>query len=386
MQYTDIKLERSSSTPLFIQLAGELKKVITRTAPDCGAKVLSERKMAELLSVSRLTVRKAYSKLAEEGLLEHKAARIRRISPAGRRKHLSSPPCLGILLPYDFSRVMEFNHQIPLQYFKGITDRASENKIAILTLQLPDANSPAEKMASFISDTANCLSGIIHFGDRRMYPDSPLQKMMRCKQIPQVIISADTAFPHIVQIVPDISTGAEETAKAVCALGIKQAGIVSFYNRWYPQVTRPYFVDISVTRAKIFRDAFERYGIRCDEKFCFFNCASYPDVLKNLLLARDAGELPELFWCQNDEIALWFIRACREIGLSEPEDISVIGFDGIELPEFSGLATVKMPFYEIGAKAVDVLLNAISSGDFSPRQVLVDTRFVPGATLRAKGG
>ena len=106
--------------------------------------------------------------------------------------------------------------------------------------------------------------------------------------------------------------------------------------------------------------------------------------MKNLLHGREQGKLPELFWCQNDQIAMWFIRACGEIGLSVPEDVSVIGFDGIESPEFSGLATVKMPFYEIGAKAAEVLQNAITSGDFSPQQVSVDTRFVPGTTLRAK--
>ena len=384
MQYSDIKLQRDSSMPLFLQLADALKILIAQTEPGHQEKLLSERKLAGLLQINRMTVRRAYDELTREGIIEYHSARIRQVSSVGRRKYINPLPCIGILLVYEFSRVVEYDHQRPLQYFKGIFDRAAEKNIAVALLQLPDANSPASVISSFIKNTVNRVSGLIHIGDRRLYPDSSLQKMMRCKDIPQVIISADTASPHITQILPDISTGAEETARALVSLNIKRAGIVSFYEKWYPQVTKPYFVDKSIFRARIFRDTFEKYGITCDEKFCFFNCHSYPDVLKNLLHGREQGKLPELFWCQNDQIAMWFIRACGEIGLSVPEDVSVIGFDGIESPEFSGLATVKMPFYEIGAKAVEVLQNAITSGDFSPQQVSVDTRFVPGTTLRAK--
>lgn len=60
----------------------------------------------------------------------------------------------------------------------------------------------------------------------------------------------------------------------------------------------------------------------------------------------------------NDQMALGFMHACREVGLSIPEDISVVGFD--DIPEaahfYPPLTTVRQNFPEIGRRAISLLL------------------------------
>ena len=63
-------------------------------------------------------------------------------------------------------------------------------------------------------------------------------------------------------------------------------------------------------------------------------------------------------FASNDQMALGFMHACRELGLSIPGDISVVGFD--DIPEaahfYPPLTTVRQNFAEIGRRAVALLL------------------------------
>jgi DNA-binding LacI/PurR family transcriptional regulator len=73
---------------------------------------------------------------------------------------------------------------------------------------------------------------------------------------------------------------------------------------------------------------------------------------------------------QNDDTALGVIQALRQVGLSVPGDVSVVGFDGIHdegllLPR---LTTVEIPLAEIGRKAVEMLLTQIRDNPLEQRQ------------------
>ena len=63
----------------------------------------------------------------------------------------------------------------------------------------------------------------------------------------------------------------------------------------------------------------------------------------------------------NDQMALGFMHACREMGLSVPGDISIVGFD--DIPESAHyappLTTVRQDFAEIGRRAVGLVLGEL---------------------------
>ena len=63
----------------------------------------------------------------------------------------------------------------------------------------------------------------------------------------------------------------------------------------------------------------------------------------------------------NDQMALGFMHACRELGLDIPGDISVVGFDDIpEAAHFHPpLTTVRQDFAEIGRRAVSLLIGEL---------------------------
>lgn len=69
-------------------------------------------------------------------------------------------------------------------------------------------------------------------------------------------------------------------------------------------------------------------------------------------------------FCISDILAIGAMRAIHEAGLRIPEDVSVIGFDGLEQGKYCipSLTTIKQPAEEMAHSSVKILLNHLRSG------------------------
>lgn len=66
-------------------------------------------------------------------------------------------------------------------------------------------------------------------------------------------------------------------------------------------------------------------------------------------------------FCMTDTIALGFIRGLIDMGVRVPDDVAVVGFDGILEGDYAipSLTTVKVDFDDLAAKAIGLLLARI---------------------------
>ncbi len=89
-------------------------------------------------------------------------------------------------------------------------------------------------------------------------------------------------------------------------------------------------------------------------------------------------EPPTAVLCCSDMSAIGAIEAIRETGLSVPEDISVLGFDDIELAEYiqPALTTIRQDMTTIGRRAVELLDELIVDEKLAPPEVIVPTELV----------
>ena len=117
-------------------------------------------------------------------------------------------------------------------------------------------------------------------------------------------------------------------------------------------------------RMKAFHAALGTAGLTCD-----------PSLVALGTFLRDSGEQAardiigsgkrfDALVCMNDSMALGAMDVLRAAGLRVPEDVAVVGFDGIEE---SGvvtppLTTVRQPLDEVGAAATDALLDLMDTG------------------------
>jgi DNA-binding LacI/PurR family transcriptional regulator len=70
-------------------------------------------------------------------------------------------------------------------------------------------------------------------------------------------------------------------------------------------------------------------------------------------------ERPTAIFCASDTQAMGALEAARELGMSVPQDLSVIGYDDIEIAEYLGLTTMRQLLFESGKRGVALLLGAL---------------------------
>ena len=97
-------------------------------------------------------------------------------------------------------------------------------------------------------------------------------------------------------------------------------------------------------------------------------------------IAAMTGEArPTAVFCASDEMAFGLISGLTAAGLSVPGDISVVGFDDIELAEsyVPALTTIRQDRRALGRRAAELLLRQLSDEDSAPPGIeLVDVELV----------
>jgi LacI family transcriptional regulator len=116
------------------------------------------------------------------------------------------------------------------------------------------------------------------------------------------------------------------------------------------------------------RDALSQRGVALEEKNVWFGPSYDPEAgieYAERLLARSYGAWPTAVVLGNDAMALGFMRTMMQKGWRVPDDLSVVGFDGI--PEgalyWPGLTTVVQPTRLMGSVACRALLERIRDRD-----------------------
>ncbi|SDZ45984.1 transcriptional regulator, LacI family [Jannaschia faecimaris] len=76
------------------------------------------------------------------------------------------------------------------------------------------------------------------------------------------------------------------------------------------------------------------------------------------------GPSPTAIFCANDVLAVGALRRARELGVSVPGEVSIVGFDDIELAQiaYPALTTVHVPHREMGRRAARALVNLVKTG------------------------
>lgn len=136
--------------------------------------------------------------------------------------------------------------------------------------------------------------------------------------------------------------------------------------------------DRSLVRAQAFRACLKDNGIPDHPLYLIETDLSFEGGRRAMEILLDV--IPPLtgIFCSNDFMAMGAMKKIREKGLGIPEDISIVGFDDIEMASYFSpeLTTIRQPAYEMGLKGAELLFK-ISSGDLKgPQQILLEHKLV----------
>ena len=129
-------------------------------------------------------------------------------------------------------------------------------------------------------------------------------------------------------------------------------------------------------------DALEQRGLGLEPSRLLERPYGMPAGREALHRLMAQGERPTAVVCGNDVLALGALLEAASLGLRVPEDLSITGFDDLDLAKEipPGLTTVHAPLEEMGRLTAAYLLEAGEAGDGAPHIELPADLVVRGST------
>lgn len=97
------------------------------------------------------------------------------------------------------------------------------------------------------------------------------------------------------------------------------------------------------------------------------------------------GRIPDAIICGNDVMAIGCVDTARhELGLQVPEQLSIVGFDGVEPSTWLShkLTTLRQPVPRMAHAAAEMLVALMGNRDLEPETRMFKAQFVDGSTSR----
>ena len=167
--------------------------------------------------------------------------------------------------------------------------------------------------------------------------------------------------------------------------GIRQliALLIEGGARSFLVLSGPTYSDVANERREIALQCLSRKNIEnVPVLYGDFSYQSGKDCFSEWMESHDA---PDAVICSNDSMAIGCIDQARgEHGLKIPEQISIVGFDGIHAAFWSGyeLTTIRQPVNQMARAAVSILMERIEHPDSPPEKRVLAGSLIQGSSTR----
>ncbi|MEM9777120.1 MAG: LacI family DNA-binding transcriptional regulator [Chloroflexota bacterium] len=176
-------------------------------------------------------------------------------------------------------------------------------------------------------------------------------------EVPTVLLDCFVEDRSLPSVVPDELTGGYQATKHLLDQGHDR---IAFLCEERPVPAR-------IGRMAGYKQALTEYGKPYDESIVVFGSSTQSSGREMAQQIFSQPNHPSAVFCYNDRIAMGTYDVLRDLGLSIPNDVAVIGFDDQDLIAADiqpGLTTMALPHYEMGQWAVSHLLDLINQDNF----------------------
>ena len=201
------------------------------------------------------------------------------------------------------------------------------------------------------------VDGVVAIG---LSDDHPEVEEIRRAGVPIVLVDS-TALPDHDSIEVDDVGGARAAAEHVIALGHRDILIIGVEP---PLQSRTMEAGgVTGRRLRGYREAFAAVGVEIPDERIVVGPASIDGGIAALDRAWEDGLRPTAVLAMSDAMAIGAMRALRDMRLTVPGDVSVVGFDDIDLAQHVDppLTTVHQPIRRKGEEAVRLLLTVVAT-------------------------
>jgi DNA-binding LacI/PurR family transcriptional regulator len=319
--------------PVYLQLKNILLEKISSGVYPAGSCLPSERALGEIYHVSRVSIRKALQSLAEEGYIEKSANKRSMVRETGEKT--------GRLLAFASMHSRSAMLDVYRMYFESLLMKCYLRGDNLYYLDfgapLPDVVKNMRFAAVF--STSN--------------HESMLEKISDLSGCPPWIALdcvSDTASGRSVGT--DNAAGGRMAANYLLARGYKN---LLFLGVEPAYVYRPF-----TERKEAFLSEVRKHQAECR---ILDIPNALPETVDKFLSQELNKNRPDVIFAFNDRLAISILKILYLKRIRVPDEISVMGFDGLEIGKYlsPALTTVAQPVQEI----TDTALSWLNSGAFT---------------------
>ena len=343
-------VDRNAFTPLYIQIYGLLKKELVHFP--IGTNIPPERTLCEMYDVDRVTIRKALTLLSDEGYIERHQGR-------GTKVVCHEEKTVGTVL-FLLSQGRKMKDRIGEPFYARSYDALEEqlqkiNKRLIYSKVLPTDD--ISELCKNLEAQAVILA---------CTPDDPI--LDRCKALDIPIVCYNTCIDGFPSVTVDNDSAASVSAKYLLDLGHRNIGFIRV----------PGYVN-SEKRLDRYRIELNNLQVpESDLKIVDGDWTEDGGYRAAYSLLSDPDRKITAIFGGNDSMAIGALRAAKELGLRVPEDISIIGFDGVFHSSISSpsLTTHQVDLNLMAESTCMILNHILINRNLKDIKVLVPANFI----------
>ena len=358
-------LDRSpDASHLHIQVAEILKRRIVDGTWANGSSIPSEKELCAEFDVARGTVRQALANLEAEGYLSREQGRGTFVQWKEFSANRSRSQRVAFVVPY----VRDSSVPTILVGFQQVAEQA--NYSVIFNHVNNDLQQQERVIQKLIDEN---VAGIALYPITSEYID--IIENLNNVRFPIVLIDRYLRTLSTDYVMTDHFGGAIRATHYLFNLGHTRVGFATWLS---PAVSMEH-------RFMGYSQALAERGVPLENRL-ICRVEGYPVIDQTPMEAFLSGpDRPTAVFAANDRIAIALYRAAATVGLSVPDELSVIGFDDLEVSAHLDppLTTMAQPFLKIGRTAAELLLRRINGEQGNFEQIALGATFAVRESCKA---
>ncbi|RIX52046.1 GntR family transcriptional regulator [Paenibacillus nanensis] len=357
--------------PKYQVIIDDIKSHILSGTYKAGEQIPTESALQESYNVSRQTVRKAILELSNEGFLRSEKGSGTYVSNQYRSRSggKAMKKTIGVITTY-------ISDYIFPSIIRGIESRLNEDNYSLLLASTN--NDIAQEKKALEMMLSYGVDGLIIEPTRsnEYNPNIAYYLSFKEQEVPFVMINAYYEELEVPFFCLDDVQSSYLATRELIAKGHTQIGIIAKMDDLQGKYRMKGYI-------KALGEAKLRFQ---PEHLLSFDTDTKPHLSANLeqFLHDNRDELTALV-CYNDEVGLEVVHVCRRLGISIPDELSVIGQDNSYIAKNANikLTTLTHPQEQMGRDAADWVIKSLQGKRDLPNQTYYQPVLVEGETVRA---
>lgn len=359
--------------PKYQVLIDDIKNKILTGEYSVGEQIPTESALQELYNVSRHTVRKSILELSNEGFLRSEKGSGTYVSNQYQSKSRgkSKNKTIGVITTY-------ISDYIFPSIIRGIERRLNEDNYSLLLASTNnDVEQEKKALEMMLSNGVDGL--IIEPTKSNLYnPNIAYYLMFKEQEVPFIMINAYYEELEVPFLCLDDVESSYLATKELISKGHTQIGLVSKIDDLQGKYRMKGYI-------KALGEAKLRFQ---PEQLLSYTTETKLDLYTNLkgFLNENRDALTALV-CYNDEVGLEVANVCRQLKISIPEQLSIIGQDNSYIAKNANikLTTLTHPQEQMGRDAADWVIKKLQGKRDLPDETYYQPVLIEGETVKELG-